>query len=93
MLVIKSDTLPVNPLTRVIVADMDTLLPGFSVTEEGEMERLPIPAGHATVKLNVLVVEDTPVPLALTVCVVVPVATLVDAVSVIVPVLPVPGWE
>jgi len=93
VLVINNETLPVYPLTRVIVAVNDTLAPGLRVTEEGVTERLPIPASFSLIREKVSVTDAAPLPLALTVCVVVPRVTLVVAVSVIVPVLPVPGFE
>jgi hypothetical protein len=93
VLVIESDTLPVYPLILVIVAVRVTLLPGFKVTDVGVTERLPIPSIFLTLRLNVSVSDWTPVPSALTVCVVVLIFTLVDAVRLIVPVLLVPGPE
>ena len=78
---------------RVIVAVRVPLFPGAIVIELGEMVSDPIPGGEDIVKSNVFVTEATPLPLARTVCVVVPRVTLVLAVKVMDPVLPVPGLE
>jgi hypothetical protein len=69
----------------------DPLLPGATVIEDGEMLGVDRPAGLETVRDRVDVIDATPDPDARTETVEVPSTTLVDAVSVTVPELLVPG--